>query len=1187
MSSLRHDHDDSHSGGSMRNRLPFIGATTLLTGLLAISLLPLTVSCSGFSNPSPASMAPLVSGFYVTNNPHDSFTSPQTSLTITKGDSVYLLARYATTGSASIAPGNLSPASNAILPVGVVNQDTVYTLTVANGAGSALTSSVQVKAVDAPDATITAPAATLRGITGLTASVPNVVGSTYVWTVTNGTVTAGAGTSAITFTAGSAGTGGAASSLTVACKVTNAAGLSAPLASKQVVVNALPPTSLTYVHNPVSYYVNVPIPTNTPTVVGADPVQGYTVTPALPAGLVLNAATGLITGAPTAVTAQGNYVVTATNSGGSTGATVALAVLAQPAVNFTASPLTIGPAGGSILTWSVDATVANITVDQGVQTAPLATTTTRVGSFNVSPAATTTYTLTANLVAGGSVSTTAKITVDTTPLAISSFTADATLVPYGNSTNLHWTLTGTPNTLTLDGASVYGLAGTATTPVRRHTYTLNASNSSPAVNVSSTKVVAARGLDLVAGGIAGAGASDNANAALAQLNAPRQIAADAAGNIYVADGLNHTIRMFAAAGGVTTLAGNPGVGGFVDGTGATALFNNPRGIAVKADGSAIYVYDASNKSIRAMVKGASGWTVSTIPGTSPIGNASYGQITLDPTGNFLVVADSYMYCIRVLRLSDNTWGLYSGISGGFGTTDNTTPALAKYESVEGVAFNKAGTYFYVSEYYSTTISRIRMVPWIAPAASGAITAPTTGTVITIAGQSVTSPAIGKGFQDGSGSTAYFSNVPASLSVDANDVLWMADTNNHVIRKIVVKSATPGDSTVSTVAGTIPTGTATVPVVYAGAADGAALSAKFNSPNGVLCVGTKIYVSDTTNAALRMFDGTNVATVVGALRQSGNTDATGAAARFNAPQGVATYGGFAYVADTTNNSLRKVALSDGTTTTLATGFTLIKGVAVDTTGRVYVTDSGATAAAKTVQQIAADGTKTTIVQGLSLPQNLTVSPVNPNLLYVVDNNAILEVTVVRNADGSFASASITNTIGLAATGAYLDGAPATARFKIGNYFAGLAVDGSGNIFVADEGNSCIRKIAATTYTVSTVAGVGAAPGYIDTAIAPATLPAVKFNFPNGLVIDPAGNVYVADQTNNAIRKIATDGTVSSLIGQFYYDATKAPNGASVLFGATPGAIGGGASLYKPYGLAITAAGDLLVITNDGLMQITAP
>ena len=1171
----------------MRNRLPFIGATTLLTGLLAISLLPLTVSCSGFSNPSPASVAPLVTGFYVTNNPHDSFTSPQTSLTITKGDSVYLLARYATTGSASIAPGNLSPASNAILPVGVVNQDTVYTLTVANGAGTALTSSVQVKAVDAPDATITVPATTLRGITGLTASVPNVVGSTYVWTVTNGTVTAGAGTSAITFTAGSAGTGGAASSLTVACKVTNAAGLTAPLASKQVVVNALPPTSLTYAHNPASYYVNVPIPTNTPTVVGADPVQGYTVTPALPAGLVLNAATGLITGAPTAVTAQGNYVVTATNSGGSTGATVALAVLAQPAVNFTASPLTIGPAGGSILTWSVDATVANITVDQGVQTAPLATTTTRVGSFNVSPAATTTYTLTANLVAGGSVSTTAKVTVDTTPLAIASFTADATLVPYGNSTNLHWTLTGTPNSLTLDGASVYGLSGTATTPVRRHTYTLNASNSSPAVNVSSTKVVAARGLDLVAGGIAGAGASDNANASLAQLNGPRQIAADAAGNIYIADGLNHTIRMFAATGGVTTLAGSPGLGGFLDGTGAAALFNNPRGIAVKADGSAIYVYDATNKAIRLLTKGATNWTVSTISGvTSPMGNASYGQLALDPSGAFLVVADCYNYCIRVLRLSDNTWGLYSGASNSAGTTDNTTPALARYGSVEGVAFNRAGTYFYVSEYTSTLVARIRMIPWVAPAATGAITAPTSGTVITIAGAAVTSPAIGKGFLDGAGSSALFSG-PASLSVDANDVLWVADSTNQLIRKVVVNGATPGNSTVSTAAGTVPTGSSTAPVTYLGATDGAALSAKFNTANGILCVGTKVYLADTNNATLRMFDGTNVSTPVGTSRQSGNSDAVGFAARFNAPQGVATYGGYAYVADTTNNSLRKVALSDGTTTTLASGFTQIKGVAVDTTGRVYVTDNG-TAPAKAVIQIAADGTKTTIIQSLGAPQNLTVSPVNPNLLYVVDTNAILEVTVVRNADGSFASASITNTIGSVATASYVDGAPAAARFKITSYFAGLAVDGSGNIFVADEGNSCIRKIAATTYTVSTIAGMGTiltgttSYGFVDGGLGTS-----KFNFPNGLVVDPAGIIYVADQSNHAIRKITTDGTVSTLIGQSFYSATTAPNGAAILFGATPGAIGGGASLYKPYGLAITAAGDLLVITNDGLMQITAP
>ena len=245
--------------------------------------------------------------------------------------------------------------------------------------------------------------------------------------------------------------------------------------------------------------------------------------------------------------------------------------------------------------------------------------------------------------------------------------------------------------------------------------------------------------------------------------------------------------------------------------------------------------------------------------------------------------------------------------------------------------------------------------------------------------------------------------------------------------------------------------------------------------------------------------------------------------------MATFGGYAYLADTANNSLRKVALLDGATTTLATGFTSIKGVAVDSTGRVYVTDNG-TAPAKAVIQVAADGTKTTIVQGLSAPQNLTVSPQNPNLLYVVDNNAILEVTVVRNGDGSFASASITNTIGVAATAGYVDSpAPGTARFKIGANFAGLAVDGSGNILVADEGNSCIRKIAAGTYAVTTIAGIGAPQtlpatnyGFIDGALG-----TNKFYFPSGLVIDATGIIYVADQNNHAIRKIKTDGTVSTV------------------------------------------------------------
>ena len=90
-----------------------------------------------------------------------------------------------------------------------------------------------------------------------------------------------------------------------------------------------------------------------------------------------------------------------------------------------------------------------------------------------------------------------------------------------------------------------------------------------------------------------------------------------------------------------------------------------------------------------------------------------------------------------------------------------------------------------------------------------------------------------------------------------------------------------------------------------------------------------------------------------------------------------------------------------------------------------------------------------------------------------------------------------------------------------------------------------------------------------------------------MIDGAGNLYVADQTNHAIRKIATNGTVTTLVGQNNAVPSIAPSGIPVLYGAAVGSIGGGASLYKPYGLAITSDGDLLVVTNNGLMQVTAP
>ena len=76
--------------------------------------------------------------------------------------------------------------------------------------------------------------------------------------------------------------------------------------------------------------------------------------------------------------------------------------------------------------------------------------------------------------------------------------------------------------------------------------------------------------------------------------------------------------MVAVGGGVTTLAGSAGLPGSLDGVGSSALFNNPRGIAVTPDGSTLYVYDVINKAIRKLVKGAGSWTVSTDFGGLPV-----------------------------------------------------------------------------------------------------------------------------------------------------------------------------------------------------------------------------------------------------------------------------------------------------------------------------------------------------------------------------------------------------------------------------------------------------------------------------------------------------------------------------------------------------------------------------------------
>jgi sugar lactone lactonase YvrE len=277
------------------------------------------------------------------------------------------------------------------------------------------------------------------------------------------------------------------------------------------------------------------------------------------------------------------------------------------------------------------------------------------------------------------------------------------------------------------------------------------------------QVTPAGGLTILAGLPGSFGSADGIGSA-ARFNSPQSMAADAAGNLYVADTYNNTIRRVTPAGAVTTLAGLAGSPGSQDGTGGAARFSNPRGVALDAAGN-VYVADRRNHTIRVVTPAGMVTTLAGLAGNagSQDGTGSAARfnspqgVAVDGSGK-IYVADRGNNSIRVVT-STGVVTTLAGLAGSVGSDDGTG-SDARFRLPASVAVDSAGRVS-VAEPCSGTIREVT------PA----------GVVTTLAGWAGRS-----GCEDGAGGMATF-NLPSALAVDAAGNLYVADTFNNSIRRV--------------------------------------------------------------------------------------------------------------------------------------------------------------------------------------------------------------------------------------------------------------------------------------------------------------------------------------------------------------------------------------------------------------------
>lgn len=631
------------------------------------------------------------------------------------------------------------------------------------------------------------------------------------------------------------------------------------------------------------------------------------------------------------------------------------------------------------------------------------------------------------------------------------------------------------------------------------------------------------------------GPSVCSQASIAKFLIPQALATDKDGNIYIADSGNHSIRKLSKDGMVTTVAGSGNIGN-ADGIGIAASFNAPQGIAVDKDGN-IYVSDTNNHRIR---KISANGTVTTFAGNIQGNNNGTGTgasfnnpagLLLDENAGILYVVDRYNYKIRKISL---TGVVTSFVGAGVSGYVDAVGVAAKFNLMSEIAMDASGNIF-VPDSYNLVIRKITP----------------DGTVSSFAGSY-----LGYGYDNGLGSAAKF-RLPCGIAIDPQNNLYVSDVSLSHIRKITPQGL------VTSFVGWQPGSSSTEQLF-----DGTKEAANFFAPQGLLFTDGNLYIADTKNDAIRKAtpDGV-VTTVAGSYRGYGMQDGIGNAASYRLPTGILVNSdGIVFVADATNNQIRKIGLDGMVSVYAGSGivgktegvsdtarFSNPTNIALDANGNMFVVDTDN----HKIRKITPAGIVSTFagsgVAGFADGVGAAAKFHNPSCIAIDQNGNLFVTDVSNNKIRKITPTGEVSTYAGSTSGSD-DGTLANAKFST---LACLTFDKNGIMYVTDSYR--IRKITIDG-TVSTLAG-SSSSGNVD---GPGT--SARFSTLDGIACDAAGNIFVSDQYNYKIRKVTPEGLVSTYAGS---------GSASSRDG-----VGTAASINIPAGLTIDKFDNIYVIDRFG-------